>query len=696
MENQKELDLRARVQEKMATLNGYWNKTYDYMEDQLEFRDGDQWDGKVKGERETDGRPSLVLNMTKTYVNRIVNPLRMNPVGVRINTDDSDFTELLSGIVREVEHKSRAAEAYETAYENAVTCGLGWIKIGTDYENDESLEQNISIEIVRNALSVWLDPVSNRIDGSDAKYGVHVTYMDSKEAKEEYGDEAVGQGIAGIDIYEHWTVPQDSTADVTYYELENKKFKRYWLEDGTTVDEEPEFYVQMREIEEKQCKVVRFVGNKLVGEPVFLPIPFLPIIPVYGDRLSLQRSDDVRLGGLIHWLKDSQRMVNFYASNELELAALAPKSPWVIAEGQVEGYEDEWATANTKSHAFLPYKPEGLHGQMLPPPQRADNTAQTGGLIQSRMQAQQDMGKEVGIFDSMFGAVEAANEAGKTNILRQNQGELSTAHYLQNYSQSIAQAGRVIMWLLPYVGDVTRTIGMRDEEGNKNFVPMVLSEVVTKRVLQEMNLEVTSGPALEGKRREAVNAILQMGAVMPDKMGLMADLLIENLDAPGSKEIAERLKKTLPPELQDKQDGPSAEELEAQLQQSSQVIQQQTDRMGQLEGIIQQLQAQVISNEQDNKTKLATAVIKEEGAMARERIKQLGEDQRQAEAIEADAESDMLKASNEVFKANAEVEKAALESAQGSEGFVPSVKGPVSVDQAEGNQAIQDIDEIMQ
>lgn len=691
MEMKKEEALRARVQEKMSTLNGYWSQTYDYMEDQLEFRDGDQWDDKIESERTTDGRPSLVLNMTKTYVNRIVNPMRQNPVGVRINTDDTDFTELLSGIVREVEHKSRAVEAYETAYENAVTCGLGWIKVGTDYENDESLEQKISIEIVRNPMSVWLDPFSDRIDGSDAKYGVCVTYMDSKAAKEEYGDEAVGQGMAGIDIYEKWTVPDDSTADVTYYELETKKIKRYWLEDGTTVDEEPEFYVQMREIEEKQCKVVRFVGNKLIGEPMYLPIPFLPLIPVYGDRLNLQRYSDIRLGGLIHWIQDSQKMVNFYASNELELAALAPKSPWVLAEGQVEGYEDIWATANTKSHSFLPYKPENLHGQMAPPPQRADNTAQTGGLIQSRAQAQQDMGREIGIFDSMFGAVEAANEAGKTNILRQNQGELSTAHYLQNYSQSIAQVGRVIMWLLPYVGDVTRTIGVRGEDGKKTFQPMVLSEVITKRVLQEMNLEVTSGPALEGKRREAVNAILQMGSVMPDKMALMADLLVENLDAPGSKEMAARLKKTLPPELQDEQEGPSVQEMQQQLEQSNQVIQQQADRAQQLEGVIQQLQAEVISNTQDNKTKLATAVIKEEGAMARERMKQAGEDQRQMESIEADAESDMLKASGEVFKANAEVDKAALEAASGSEGFVPSVKGPISVDQASDKQATQDI-----
>ena len=247
------------------------------------------------------------------------------------------------------------------------------------------------------------------------------------------------------------------------------------------------------------------------------------------------------------------------------------------------------------------------------------------------------------------------------------------------------------MWLLPYVGDVTRTIGVRGEDGKKTFQPMVLSEVITKRVLQEMNLEVTSGPALEGKRREAVNAILQMGSVMPDKMALMADLLVENLDAPGSKEMAARLKKTLPPELQDEQEGPSVQEMQQQLEQSNQVIQQQADRAQQLEGVIQQLQAEVISNTQDNKTKLATAVIKEEGAMARERMKQAGEDQRQMESIEADAESDMLKASGEVFKANAEVDKAALEAASGSEGFVPSVKGPISVDQASDKQATQDI-----
>ena len=155
---QLEIEQRQKIQKNMQVMNEFHNSTYDYMRDQLEFASGDQWQDVVKSQREKTGRPTVVLNLTKSYVNRIVNPVRMNPVGVRVGTDNKELTELVSGIVRQVEVESRAKEAYETAYENAVTCGLGWIKLGTDYIDDESLEQKVTVDIVRNPMSVWMDP----------------------------------------------------------------------------------------------------------------------------------------------------------------------------------------------------------------------------------------------------------------------------------------------------------------------------------------------------------------------------------------------------------------------------------------------------------------------------------------------------------------------------------------------------------
>jgi len=692
---QLEIEQRQKIQKNMQVMNEFHNQTYDYMRDQLEFASGDQWQDVVKSQREKTGRPTVVLNLTKSYVNRIVNPVRMNPVGVRIGTDNKELTDLVSGIVRQVEVESRAKEAYETAYENAVTCGLGWIKLGTDYVDDESLEQKVTVDIVRNPMSVWMDPYAKRIDGSDAKFAVHMEFIPADEAEREYGEEATGSGIGGIDIYEYWQVPENSVPDFTYYEIECEKLQRYWYEDGSSSDNDAnpdKVVVQQRLIENKQVRAIRYVGNKKIQETL-IPIPYIPLVPVFGDYLYLERESKVHHSGIVHWLMDSQRMVNFYGSNELELASLAPKAPWIVAEGQIEGYEDIWASANTEAVSALPYKPDTIGGQAVPPPTRVDNQAQTGALIQSRQKSQEDMGREIGIFDNMLGQVQAANETGKAALLRANQGELPTAHYLQNYEQSIAQVGRVILYLLAWVGDTPRMVGVRDERGQKVMVETTLSEILTPKFLKHAEVETTAGPAYESRRRESINAILQLGQVMPEKMGMMADLLVENMDAPGAAEIAERLRKS--PDiaaLLEEGGGPTKEELEMQLQQAQAQIAQQTDTAEKLEGIIRQLQAQIISKDKDRQADIAKTLIKEEGSMAREKLKQHGEDERTALKIEADAEADMRSFAGEVFKQeNDRVNEAALGNFESTD-YVPPVRGPLSVPESEANQAQSDIE----
>ena len=69
--------------------------------------------------------------------------------------------------------------------------------------------------------------------------------------------------------------------------------------------------------------------------------------------------------------KTPQRMYNFWRTAETEFAALAPKAPWLVAEGQTEGYEEEWSSANIKNYSTLTYKPvTDENGNTMPPPIR--------------------------------------------------------------------------------------------------------------------------------------------------------------------------------------------------------------------------------------------------------------------------------------------------------------------------------------
>jgi hypothetical protein len=54
---------------------------------------------------------------------------------------------------------------------------------------------------------------------------------------------------------------------------------------------------------------------------------------------------------MVRQLKDPQQMYNFWRTSETEFVALAPKAPWLMAEGQDEGFEEEWNNANVKNYS---------------------------------------------------------------------------------------------------------------------------------------------------------------------------------------------------------------------------------------------------------------------------------------------------------------------------------------------------------
>jgi hypothetical protein len=53
-----------------------------------------------------------------------------------------------------------------------------------------------------------------------------------------------------------------------------------------------------------------------------------------------------------------------------------------MAEGQAEGYEHDWASANRRNHAYLTYKPTDVKGNPVPAPQRNAFEPAVGAITQ--------------------------------------------------------------------------------------------------------------------------------------------------------------------------------------------------------------------------------------------------------------------------------------------------------------------------
>jgi hypothetical protein len=115
-----------------------------------------------------------------------------------------------------------------------------------------------------------------------------------------------------------------------------------------------------------------------------------------------------------------------------------------------------------------------------------------------------------------------------------------------------------------------------------------------------------------------------MGALaeaVPNLVPTFADLWVGNMDFPGARQIADRLKKTLPPGMGDSEDGePDVNTLQQQLQQAGQMV-------------------DMLTKELDAKTKaIETDAVKAEYALRQEQLRQQAESEREFARIGSEQE----------------------------------------------------------
>lgn len=572
----------------------------------LEFIAGKQWPNGIKSERDSDGRPCLVINKIPQFINQITNDQRQNRPSIKVHPVDDhgdvETAKVYQGLIRHIEYNSNAEAAYDTGFEFAVKIGRGFFRVVTQYVDPISFEQEILIKRIPNPLSVSFDPFSIEPDGSDAGFAFVseviskdeyiARYPKSKLALSDdwaqYGDSSPGwvTGSNGARVAEYF---YKEMTDDTVCQLSNGETKLKSELSDMMMDEMGQ---PISIIQERSTQVPRVCWAKINGaevlEKTIWPGKYIPIIPEYGTDLNINGKRIFK--GVVEDAMDPARMYNYWASAETEAIALAPRAPFIAAAGQLKGFETIWATANKKNHAVLQYNPTSSSGQVMPPPQRQAFEPAVQAITQARMLASDDLKATTGIYDAALGA--KSNETSGVAIQRRNvQAQTSNFHFIDNLTRSLRHTGRILIDLIPKIYDTARTARIIGEDGEQKVV-RINDDTLAKdqqRAFQMDNgtydVTVDVGPSFQTKRQEAVASIIEMSRANPQLMQFAGDILAKNMDWPGSTEIAERLKKMLPPQLiedpsQKKEIPP---EIQAQMQQMGQMVEQLTGTVNQLQ-----------------------------------------------------------------------------------------------------------------
>lgn len=590
--------------------------------DDLRFRAGDQWDERVRKEREDDERPCLTINKLPQFIRQITNDQRQNRPSIKVNPVDDkadiETAKIFQGIVRHIENNSNADVAYDTAFEGAATKGFGYFRIVTDFCDPNSFDQEILIKRIKNSFSVYLDPHAQEPDSSDANWGFIFTDMSADDYSVQFKNSKLSQMTDWTSVGNQapgWA-DKDSCRIAEYFYKTWKEVKIVQLNNGQVLkqselpSELPDGVkvVQKRTTTLPAIKWVKMNGIEVLERTDWLG-QWIPIIPVLGDELDVD--GEKILEGVIRHAKDPQRMLNYWKSAETETIALAPRAPWLVAEGQTEGYKELWATANSKSHATLPYKPTTIAGQPVPPPQRTFGEPPVQAITNAVMQANDDIKSTTGIYDATLG--NRSNENSGVAIQRRNaQSQTSNFHLIDNLSRALRHAGRIIVDLIPKVivgPQAVRTLG---DDGSVDMVKVnqlfIKDGQPTSYNLDVGKYDVTisTGPNFATKRQESASTMMDFAKALPNAAPLISDLIARNMDWNGADEIADRLKKGLPPGVADDGKDGKGPQLPPEAQQ----------KMQQMDGMIKQLTDQLNSANQKIETKTIELESRERIAFA--------------------------------------------------------------------------------
>ena len=630
--------MRSRMTMAISALSG----TRDSELDDLRFYAGSpdnqwQWPNDVLQTRGSSqgpvvsARPCLTINKLPQHVKQITNEQRMNRPTIKVlpvdDKSDIEMADVFNGVIRHIEYTSDADVAYDTACENQVTYGEGYLRILTEYCDDTSFDQEIKIGRIRNSFSVYMDPMIQDPAGADARWCFITADMTKDEYERAYPEASpistlTARGVGDSSINQWISETTVRVAEYFYIECEKATLNLY-PGNQTALTGTPEDSLlramfgkplRSRQSDRERVKWCKTNGYEILEESEWAG-SFIPVVRVVGNEFEVD--GQLYVSGLVRNAKDAQRMYNYWCSQEAEMLALAPKAPFIGYGGQFEGYEQQWKTANTQNWPYLEVNPDVTDGQgaVLPLPQRAQPPMASSGLLQAKAGASEDIKSTTGQYNASLGMT--SNErSGKAILARQRESDVGTYHYADNLARAVRHIGRQLVDLIPKIYDTARVARILGEDGEPSTVKMnpdqeepvkkimgpggvVVDKIYNPRV-GKYDVRVITGPGYATKRQEALESMAQLLQGNPQLWQVAGDLFVKNMDWPGAQDLAKRLQKMLDPKVMADEDNPALvaanqqmEAMNAEMQQMFKMLQNVQQSMEAKEMHIKQFEAEI-------------------------------------------------------------------------------------------------------
>ena len=680
--------------------------------DDLKFYDGDQWPSDIRAlraGRNAEGsspavpaRPCLTVNKVKAPVQRVTNQERQSDLGIELvpaddfealigPIDDSEI-ELREGLVRRIQRTSEAQDARSWAFQRATIAGRGYYRVITRYLPGKTMAQEVQTSRIFNQGAVKLDPTHEQPDGSDADWGFVGAWMPWErylaqwpKVQDEQG-KTVNNPLKGYrenqdfesltHQYPDWFRAErgpDGTqvraiyvAEYIYCDYESRTLLELpggdvvWQDEATA--EEKDAAVDERLVAERHFTHCVIDGVHVLEETEW-PIPYTGIVKVLGEEIQPYDAER-RVEGMVRPSRDAQQGFNAMISKMVEVVAYAPIPPIMLASGQDEGFQAEYAAAMTRTIPVLHYNLTDAAGQAAPPPFSPPRNAPIEPVGFALSMFAQSIQDTTATHDTALGKTETNVTTARHARLLSEETSMSTSGFLDNLARSVRYEGLLINALLWHVygrkpgrlaqlvqGDgETKAVligqpftmdprlgrpvpappgqgrplppgmppppGMSGmPNGNGNGQPPPGPKVQEYKLTEHarFNVAIKVSKSYNTRREQEHNIVGQVIAADPSLMQVIGDLFFKSMDGPGHQEMADRMAVMLAPPVQEylaaKKAGqdPLPPQIQQQMAQAKQMIEGMTK---QLQAMGQKLQTDDIKQQHETSRKQLDAQTK--------------------------------------------------------------------------------------
>jgi hypothetical protein len=509
----------------------------------------DQWDAGVRQQR-GKGRLCLTINKLPVFLDQIDGDVRLNKPGIKVKAVDSaadpKTADVIEGLIRYIERSSRAAKIYSYAGVHLAAGGRGAWRVKTEYCPGDTFDVDIKIERIANPYSVYYDPTAVNDDKQDGDYFLLISDMSKDTYKEKYGKDPVDYDAEGSELANWHTETSVRVAEYFYRHKVGEKII-YQLEDGRVVDDAtltPEDVVKRkRTVPEYKIKWALIDGKRILDEED-VPGQMFPIVLVWGKQICLDGKVDAR--GFARYTMDSQKLRNYFWSQEAESAALQPKQPVWIPDFCLAEHKEIWDKSLDINYPYLAWKPNPNFPNLGP--QRQPPAQSSGANLNLITLADNDINDTTGIAKAGLGQNDG-EKSGKMVNLRKIESDTGQYAFLDNLAEGVVTTGEICVSMIPETHDTARMIRILGKDMKEKIVRINDGNGIDFSV-GKYDVDISAEASYSTQREEFIQKMdTILPKIPPEQVAVISDILFQSMDFSKADEIAERIKRTIPPAI---------------------------------------------------------------------------------------------------------------------------------------------------